>query len=401
MIYRISGLRGRWFMAKSRKANLGFLLMIVLVLSGCGKKTAQLQSKAVPPDKTLYENAVTYLKKSQYIKARLSLQTLINTYPDSDYTPKAFFEVGNTYYKEGGTESLMQAETQFRDFQLFYPTSELTAEAQFKIAALNMRLMLEPERDATHSRKAEEELKKFIEKFPEHEFTPVAKLFLKDVQENEAQTVYKIGQFYYDRKLWKAAIGRYKQVADNFPEFSRADEIIYKLGDSYEKNKQSEEAAQFYSRVSSEYPNSEYAKMAQERLIALQKPIPEVNSERAEQHQKANPDEGFSLFRPLKDFMAAMGLTGQGDPYEKAVDILKQEREIREMMAAKQKLPTDSQTQASDAEDKDIVISTTISKTADSPAKSNTSIRDPGKAKSEQKPKSKKDENKNKKNNGK
>jgi hypothetical protein len=69
------------------------------------------------------------------------------------------------------------------------------------------------------------------------------------------------------------------------------------------------------------------------------------------------------------------------------------------MMAAKQKSSAD-QSQTSDSEDKDIVINTTISKTADSPAKSDTSIREPGKTKSEQKTKAKKDENKNKKNNG-
>ncbi len=386
-------------MARSRKAFFCFLVLTGIFLSACGKKTAQLQSKAVPPDKTLYENAVNYLKKSQFIKARLSLQTLINTYPDSDFTPRAFFEVGNTYYKEGGTESLTQAETQFKDFQLFYPTSDLAAEAQFKIAALNMRMMLSPERDSTHSKKAEDELKKFLEKFPDHEFAPIARLYLKDVQENEAQSVYKIGQFYYDKKQFKAAAGRYKQVTDNFPEFSRLDEILFKLGDSLEQNKKTDEAAANYARLSSDYPDSEYAKLVRERLIALNKPVPEVNAALAEQRKKdaAAADEGFSLFRPVKDFMAAMGLSGEGDPYQRAIDMLQKEKENKELLASKDKSAADAKP---GEDEKDIVISTTISKTADGPAKAETSVKDTSKTKPDPKAKPKKEDSKGKKENG-
>ncbi len=387
-------------MVTNKRATLTILLFLVgICFSGCGKKTAQLQNKAVPPDKTLYENAVKNLEKSQYIKARLTLNLLINTYPDSDYTPRAFYEVANTYYKEGGTESLMQAETQYRDFQLFYPTSELASEAQFKIAALNMRLMLEPERDSTHSQKAEAELKKFIEKYPDHELTPIAKLYLKDVQQNEAQTVYKIAQFYHDRKFYKASAGRYKQVADNFPDFASIDEVYYKLGEALEQTEKTEDAVSYYNKLVSEFPKSSYLQDAKNRLTALNRPIPEINQALAAQHEQINPDTGFSPLQPLKDFMAAMGLSSQGDPYERAQNILKQDKERREALAAAQKTPADIKAAETGTDEKDIIISTTISKTADGQTQDNTTVRDPRKQDGNSKTNEKKEE-KNKKPSG-
>jgi outer membrane assembly lipoprotein YfiO len=361
--------------------KFGAIILISVLAAGCGKKTAQLQSKAVPPDKTLYENATKYLDRSQFIKARLAFQTLITTYPDSDFTPKAFFEVGDTYYKEGGTESLLQAEAQYRDFQLFYPTSELAAEAQFKIASVHMRMMLQPERDPTHAKKAEEELKRFISKFPDHELTSIAKLYLQDVMENQAVSKSKIGDYYQSKRVFKAAVGRFQEVLEQYPDYSKTDEILFKMGSALEKLNRQDEAAIYYSRLSAEYPDSVKVAEARKRLEELKKPIPPVNEAAAELHkQRMINDSGFSVLRPLKDFASAMGLTGQGDPYSKALKLIEESKQAEELAASAQK---GAETAPKGESAEDIVISTTISKSAGQPATDKTTVRDPGKKKAE------------------
>ncbi len=78
---------------------LGIAAMVgSLFLGGClGKKkttTAGTQAgpaanDSVAPDKVLYERSEQDLSKGHYEVARLSLQALINTYPDSEYLAKA------------------------------------------------------------------------------------------------------------------------------------------------------------------------------------------------------------------------------------------------------------------------------------------------------------------------
>src|SRR5580698_4169226 len=60
---------------------------------------------SVEPDKVLFERATKDMKQRKYIEARLDLQTLINTYPDSEFLAKAKLAVADSFYKEGGTSN--------------------------------------------------------------------------------------------------------------------------------------------------------------------------------------------------------------------------------------------------------------------------------------------------------
>src|SRR5579875_2294554 len=54
------------------------------------------------PDKELFDKAMRAMKKGKYDVARLDLQTLLNTYPDTEYAMRAKLAIGDTWYKEGG-----------------------------------------------------------------------------------------------------------------------------------------------------------------------------------------------------------------------------------------------------------------------------------------------------------
>ncbi len=53
------------------------------------------------PDKELFDKAMVAMKKGKFDVARLDLQTLLNTYPDTEYAMRAKLAVGDTWYKEG------------------------------------------------------------------------------------------------------------------------------------------------------------------------------------------------------------------------------------------------------------------------------------------------------------
>ena len=67
---------------------------------GMAYPIANLDSKQ--PDKVLFDRAEEAMKHSKYDVARLSLQTLINTYPDSEYVARAKLAIGDSWYNEGG-----------------------------------------------------------------------------------------------------------------------------------------------------------------------------------------------------------------------------------------------------------------------------------------------------------
>src|SRR5438067_9437245 len=112
------------------------------------------------------------MKKGKYDVARITLQTLINTYPDSEFVARAKLSVGDSWYAEGGTAALQQAEIEYKDFITFFPNMPEAAEAQLKVANIHYRQMEKPDRDYTHAKRAEEEYRAMIQEFPDHKLVP-------------------------------------------------------------------------------------------------------------------------------------------------------------------------------------------------------------------------------------
>src|SRR6201992_368450 len=99
------------------------------------------------PDKELFDKAMLALKKGKSDVARLDLQTLLTTYPDTEYAMRAKLAVGDTWYKEGGSAALTQAEQEYKDFITFFPNTPEAAEAQMKVADIYYMQMEKPDRD--------------------------------------------------------------------------------------------------------------------------------------------------------------------------------------------------------------------------------------------------------------
>ncbi len=173
-------------------SRLLLALVAASLLAGCGQKSAGLQEGAVAPDKIIFENGMKFFEKNQYVKSRHSLQTLINTYPDSEYTPVSFLTIADSYYEEAGEDNLLQAKAQYKDFIIFYPTHKMADTARKKIAAINLRLTKSHNRDPTYALQAEVELKKFLDDFPDSELAPTAREFLREVQETLAKGIHEV-----------------------------------------------------------------------------------------------------------------------------------------------------------------------------------------------------------------
>ena len=160
------------------------------------------------PDKVLFDKAMDAMRHNRFDVARLTLQTLINTYPDSEFIARAKLAVGDSWYAEGGTAALAQAEQEYGDFEIFFPNMPEAAEAQLKIANIHYQQMEKPDRDYTHAKRAEDEYRKVVLQYPDSKLVPEAKKRLLEVQEVLADREFEIGRFYYLRESYAASIAR-------------------------------------------------------------------------------------------------------------------------------------------------------------------------------------------------
>jgi outer membrane protein assembly factor BamD len=280
----------------SRRIPVMLLSLVLAVTVACTNKKvsnpiSNVDSKQ--PDKVLFDRAMDAMKHNRFDVARLSLETLINTYPDSEFIARAKLAVADSWYAEGGSASLAQAEIQYKDFETFFPNMPEAAEAQLKLANIHYQQMEKADRDPTHAMRAEEEYRQLIMQYPDSKLVPEAKQRLREVQEVIAEREFSVGRFYYLRQSYPAAIARLRSLVDRYPLYSKADESLYLLGQAYEgeiamvraragneaaKSRMIAEftkgAAEAYSRILTRYPVMDRADDAKVRLLALHQPVP-------------------------------------------------------------------------------------------------------------------------------
>ncbi len=367
-----------------------FLCATLALSWGCAQKSAKLQKSVIPPDKTLYETGSNFLKTGQYIKARLAFQNLMMTYPDSEMASEAHFAMGDSFYEEGGTENLLQAENQFKDFIVFYPAHPKAVDAQMKNIAINMRMMGAPDRDQHYANKALQGIKLFLQQFPDSDFAPIVKKYQADVEENLALGDLGIGRFYEDRGNLAGARGRYKEALEKYPQFSDMAEILFRLASVMEKAKNNDEAAIYLGRIVSEYPFSKRSEEAKSKLAAMGKPLPGVNTNLAAANlAKVRQPEGFSPLKPFIEFGKALGVVQPPDRYEEAKKIVDAEKvKVAEAAAKKEEM-----SQSGD----DILIESEIRKSATGETRDTTVLRNNSDTASQSDADKKKEEQKNKK----
>ncbi len=254
-------------------------------------------------DRELFVYATREVRKKNFDVGRLLFQTIITTYPDSPYLPMAKLAVGDSFYLEGNTSSLIQAIASYQDWLTFFPTHPLSCRVILKIGESEMRQIGLPDRDATRAKRAETRLKALLQQCGDTFLKGEAEARLKQVQDNLGLHNLLIANYYYtlavDQKKGglKGSQSRFREIIDKYENFSFMDEVLYKLAVTYLVEEETDQAARYFQQIVSDYPNSDYVAKSKEQLELIGATIPEPNPERL----KILPPEDVSFFQNFKN----------------------------------------------------------------------------------------------------
>jgi outer membrane protein assembly factor BamD len=271
------------------KRSYHFFVILVgvlsfFLLSGFGlfkhkKYDTPITKETLQPDKVLFDRAVRNIEHGDYEAARLTLNTLINTYDTSEYLAKAKLAIADSWFREGGAHGLAEAEQEYKDFILFYPNMEEAAESQFKICNIHFKQMEKADRDNSQGQRAEDECRQVIVQFPNSKFVPQAQQMLRDTQEVLADKEFLTGDFYHHKGSFPAAASRLAYVSRQYPLFSGSDQALWELADSYKHMGDlfEKQEADTLARIVRDYPISDHVDDAKARLLSLKQPVPQAD----------------------------------------------------------------------------------------------------------------------------
>jgi outer membrane protein assembly factor BamD len=76
-----------------------------------------------------------------------------------------------------------------------------------------------------------------------------------------------VGRFYFKKDSYKAAIGRFKGILENYPDYKGIEDVLFYLSLSYRNSADIDNARKYYEILKERYPDSEYIEELQEELF--------------------------------------------------------------------------------------------------------------------------------------
>jgi outer membrane protein assembly factor BamD len=222
------------------------------------------------PDKFLFDKGNENLEAKKWLAAREYFKQVVESYTQSPYRPDAKLGVGDTYLNEGGSENLVLAINEFREFLSFYPTNRRADYAQYKLALAHAKQMRAPERDQSETRDAIREFRTFVTRYPNSPLLPDVTVKLREAMDRLGEADYQVGLFYYRQRWYPGSIDRFTALLKSDPEFTNRDSVYFYLAESYMKTPgRKAQALPYYEKLVAEFEKSEHLQDAQKRIAEL------------------------------------------------------------------------------------------------------------------------------------
>jgi outer membrane protein assembly factor BamD len=252
-------------------ARRGALAAALLTATACGNKDVIPQNVA-NPDRFLFDRGEAALKEKDWIEAREYYRQVFDNYPQSPLRPEAKLGIADTYLGEKSAESLVLADSEYREFLTYYPRHARADYAQYKLAMTYFQQMRAADRDQTSTREALTEFQVFFDRFPDSPLMPEVRKNWRIARDRLSDSELHVATTYKNIGVYAGAIRRLLGLLKDDPNFTHRDEAYFQLAEIYSRSDNKADKAQaiaYYQRLVDEFTQSEFLERAQKRLKEL------------------------------------------------------------------------------------------------------------------------------------
>jgi outer membrane protein assembly factor BamD len=230
-------------------------------------KAKKPKTSTVPPEE-VYTEALRKIEKKRYFGARAMLQELLPRIPpeDRDLLPRVQLAIADAFFKDGGLTNYGESLNAYRNFLTYFPQHAQAAYAQLMVGESLYRQVTAPDRDQTTTYKAIDELRKVQTGWPGTPEAAEAQQVTELCNNRLAEKERLVGYYYQRRKIWLAALDRYKKVTEQYPRYTGMSQLLLDLGKVYLAINQREQAQDAFTRLAARDGS---AKLVRESSAAL------------------------------------------------------------------------------------------------------------------------------------
>jgi len=247
-------------MKMTRLLVIIILFIILVALLSCGKDA----KKGIPYNPEAYlKRADKLINDKDYEEARKLLFELKNRDQTKQYAPIAQLKIADSYIRDGDYN--LGAE-EYRKFIEQYPDNPYASHAQYQIAMAYFNQIEAPDKGAGAAQKALREFQRLKELYPRNPYREVINIRIEKTLNTLAESEFMIGEFYFKKGSYIAAIGRFEGLLAKYPNYKNTDQTLYLLGISYKSLKKIEKAKTIFKELIQRFPDSRFTERAKKEI---------------------------------------------------------------------------------------------------------------------------------------
>ena len=255
-------------------------LLLTVALSigvaACGKAGTGGQVEYSVSAQKNYDKGLKELEEKDWIAAAKYFGFIKTRFPYSKYATLAELRLADA---EFGAEQYLEAIDSYRLFIKFHPTHEMVGNgyASFRIGEgyakqLSGDFWLFPpsyEKDQSSTEDSGQELKSFLDKYPDSPYRDKAKQILSKVGKRLADHEWYVARYYWDRGKPMGTVMRLRRLLDRYRGVGYDEEAMWLLGRAYVAVAMPDRAKLVWNELVEKFPKSDRAGEARSALASL------------------------------------------------------------------------------------------------------------------------------------
>lgn len=213
--------------------TLGSILIIIMalgILPGClgsgnsvtstlsrwfGFQSSSDMDLGEDTPQTLAQQAQERMDADDYKDAAVLWQQLKDQYPYSQYGTLAELKLGDALFLQ---EKYIEALAAYEDFERLHPDNHAVPYAVYQQGMCHYMQMHGVDRDQQPTISTIQTLSRLVEMYPESEYAAAGYARISEAMNNLAGHEFYVGEFYYKRKDYAAAINRFMGLLEHYPD---------------------------------------------------------------------------------------------------------------------------------------------------------------------------------------
>jgi outer membrane protein assembly factor BamD len=204
--------------------RLGLVALVVFVLQGCSLFDWMFskEKEEKSPAELMSEGMENY--ESGYNESALeAFRELKDKYPYSPYAITAEIRIADALFRKTLYDEAFEA---YSEFERLHPKNPEIPYVIYQKGMCHFDQVTTIDRDQSHTLVAKEEFERLLKKYPSAEYARMARIKIRECYIFLSRYELYVARFYFKKKNYRAAMGRYQYILENYPDLGQYEEAV-------------------------------------------------------------------------------------------------------------------------------------------------------------------------------